>query len=79
MAPTNEHKVRENRLRRAADRQGLRLMKSHARDPQDITYGTYQLIDHRYGGTVHADCTAGRGYGLDLDDVENYLSGDGDE
>jgi hypothetical protein len=69
-------KVRENRLRKAADRQGLRLEKSHARNENDITYGTYQLIDHQYGGTVYADCTAGRGYGLDLDDVEEYLSGD---
>jgi hypothetical protein len=69
-------KIRENRLRQVADRQGLRLEKSHARNENDITYGTYQLVTHQYGGTVHADCTAGRGYGLDLDDVEEYLSGD---
>jgi hypothetical protein len=71
-------KVRENRLRKAADRQGLRLEKSHARNEHDITFGTYQLIDHQYGGTVHPDCTAGRGYGLDLDDVEEILSADDD-
>jgi hypothetical protein len=69
-----DNKIRENRLRKAADRQGLRLEKSHARNENDITYGTYQLIDHQYGGTVHAVCTAGRGYGLDLDDVEEILS-----
>jgi hypothetical protein len=72
---TTDIKVRENRLRRAAQRQGLRLEKSRARDPRDITYGTYQLVDVRYGGAVHADCTAGRGYGLDLDDVEQHLFG----
>jgi hypothetical protein len=38
-------KVRENRLRRAAERRGLRLEKSRRRDPGAIGYGTYQLID----------------------------------
>jgi hypothetical protein len=72
-------KVRENRLRKAADRQGMRLEKSHAHNENDITFGTYQLVDHQYGGTVHPDCTAGRGYGLDLDDVEEILSTDDDD
>ena len=34
-------KARENRLRRAAERQGLRLSKSRTRDPLALTYGWY--------------------------------------
>lgn len=43
---TNE-KTQENRLRRSARRQGLRLVKSRRRDPRCIDYGTYMLIDDR--------------------------------
>lgn len=68
-------KVRENRLRRAADRQGLRLDKSKLRDPNALGYGLYALIDHQYGGTVHASAVWGI-HTLDLDDVEAYLNGD---
>lgn len=72
---TTSTKVRENRLRRAAHRQGLRLEKSRARDPRGITYGTYQLVDPHTNTIVYADWAYGRGYGLALDDVEQYLSG----
>jgi hypothetical protein len=37
-------KVIENRLRRAARRQGLALMKSRSRDPRAIDYGGYWVI-----------------------------------
>lgn len=40
-------KVVENRARRIAQRQGLRLVKSRRRDPQAIDYGTYMLVDDR--------------------------------
>lgn len=40
-----ERKVYENRLRRAAARQGLRLVKSRTRDPRALTYGVYWLAD----------------------------------
>lgn len=65
-------KVRERRLRRAAERQGLRLERSRARDPHALTYGTYQLTDPHTNTIV----AAGRqsGYGLDLDQVETYLN-----
>jgi hypothetical protein len=42
-------KTLENRLRRAAERQGLTLTKSRRRDPRAVGYGTYTLID---GDTV---------------------------
>lgn len=71
-----EYKVMENRLRRAADRQGLRLEKSRARDPRAITYGTYMILDASTTALVAGDST--NGYGLTLDEVEEYLTGDRD-
>ena len=68
-----EYKVRENRLRRAAERQGLRLQKSRARDPRALGFGTYQLVDADNNFPVWADWTLGRGYGLDLTEVADYL------
>src|ERR1017187_8484304 len=59
-------KVRENRLRRVADRRGLRLVKSPRRDPRALDYGTYQLVDLR---TNHAASQA-----LSLNEVEAYLT-----
>ena len=40
-----EEKIRENRLRRMARRQGLELIKSRTRDPWAVDYGSYTLID----------------------------------
>jgi hypothetical protein len=65
--------VLENRMRRAAERQGLRLEKSRARDPNAIDYGTYQLVDQRHNTVVKKDWNSPRGYGLDLHDVGRYL------
>ena len=42
-------KVRENRLRRMASRQGLRLEKSRQRDPMALDYGKYSLVNGRPG------------------------------
>jgi hypothetical protein len=70
-----ELKVLENWLRRAADRQGYRLQKCRARDPQHLLYGTYQLVDISTGGLTWSG-PAGRGYGLSLVDVEEYLFGE---
>lgn len=38
-------KVRENRLRRMAERQGLKLLKNPRRDPRATDYGSYMLTD----------------------------------
>jgi hypothetical protein len=38
-------KVRENRLRRMAGRQGLKLVKNPRRDPRATDYGSYMLTD----------------------------------
>lgn len=40
-------KVRENRLRRMAVRQGYRLHKIRRIDPRATDYGTYQLVPEK--------------------------------
>ncbi len=42
---TNAEKVREDRLRRAARRQGLWLSKSRTRDPRALGYNRWRLTD----------------------------------
>ena len=60
-------KVRENRLRRMADRQGLRLEKSRRRDPRALDYGRWNIVGIM-GGT-RTILT-----GQTLEDVEAYLT-----
>jgi hypothetical protein len=70
-----KEKVRENLLRRMADRQGLKLMKSRRRDPNACDFGTYQLVDARTGFLQFADWHSPTNqFGLDLDDIEGYLT-----
>jgi hypothetical protein len=66
-----EYKVLENRLRRAAERQGLRLEKSRARDPRAIDYGTYHLVDKSSNTVVAHGLQSG--YGLALDEIAQHL------
>ena len=68
---TREFKVFENRLRRAAGRQGLRLEKSRRRDPRALGYGTYMLVDIYTDGAVASHLQSG--YGLGLEDVARAL------
>lgn len=75
MTEDQELKVRENRLRRKAERQGLKLAKSRRRDPNAWDYGTYMLVDARTNGLVMPD-VAGRAYGYSLDEIEEYLTAD---
>lgn len=65
-------KTRETRLRRLAERRGLRLQKSPRRDPRASDFGTYQLVDAREGWIV-AEQPAGQGYGMTLDDIEEWF------
>jgi hypothetical protein len=55
-------KVRENRLRLAARRQGLALVKSRRRDPRAIGFGCYSLVDRWTTRVVGA--LPGGGFGL---------------
>ena len=47
MAISIQQKVHENRLRRAASRQGLVLLKSRRRDPLAIDFEHWRLIDEK--------------------------------
>jgi hypothetical protein len=71
-------KTRETRLRRAADRQGLRLERSRRRDPQATDYGRYWLVD-----LVTSDVVAGADSlerpSMTLDEVEMWLAGEPEE
>ena len=61
-------KVRENRLRRSAARQGLRLVKSRRRDRRALDYGLWQILDDR-NRIVHGSDW------ITLEDVEKMLGG----
>lgn len=65
-------KVRENRLRRMAKRQGLRLEKSRRRDPKAVDYGGYMLIDIRSNGIVYGSDDFP--YQADIDEIEEFLT-----
>ena len=79
MAQIAADKVRENRLRFAADRQGLRLIKSRQRDPRGLLYGRYALVDIGTGGNI-TENFVGTPYAFaDLDEVEEFLSSDTEE
>lgn len=65
-------KVRENRLRRIAERRGYRLSRSNRRDPAAIDYGRYMVIDD-----VTLDAVLGgrpRAYSASLEDVEAFFA-----
>jgi hypothetical protein len=64
---TND-KIRENRLRRMANRQGLQLRKSRRRDPLANDYGAYWLIEPFNNILVSSE------FGTDLDQVEQALT-----
>ena len=67
----NTEKVRENRARRAAARQGLAAQKSPRRDPRGFDYETWQLVEPRSGEVVASGFQSG--YGLTLDQLEDLL------
>jgi hypothetical protein len=67
-------KVRENRLRRMAERQGLALVKSRRRDTRASDYGMYMLVDAFNNSVVAGTAATGRP-NFTLDDVEGYLTG----
>jgi len=66
----DDDKVRENRLRRMAQRQGLRLEKSRRRDRRALDYGRYWLV--RHDGDSRR--MVGPEQGMTLDDAEKALT-----
>ena len=75
---TETDKVRENRLRRMAKRQGLELHKSGRRDPRALSYGTWWLVDLETDKVVlhHRTLATGEIVGVTLDEVEQVLASD---
>ncbi len=69
--------VRENRLRRVADRQGLRLLKSRRRDPRAVDFGGYMLVDAITNGAVLG--SGSFSFQADIEEVEAYLTGEREE
>lgn len=63
-----DEKVRENRLRKMAKRQGYELQKSRRRDPRAIDYGGWMIVDPDSNGVVE-----GSNYSMDLDAIEEWL------
>lgn len=63
-------KVRENRLRRMAERQGYQLMKSRRRDPRAADFGRFYILDPTTNGLV-----IGGQFGAHIDDVDAFLNG----
>jgi hypothetical protein len=67
----DDEDLREDRLRRVAERRGLTLLKSPQRDSQHSSYGTYMLVETDSATIKVSGSPAG--YGLTLDDVEDVL------
>ena len=65
-------KVRENRLRRIAERRGFLIQKSKRRDPKAIDFGGYMLIDARTNSVVLGATSFA--FSADLDEIEDYLN-----
>jgi hypothetical protein len=74
MTPT-QIKIYENQLRRAADRQGLRLTKSRSRDPKAVDFDRWALLDIVNGGAVNPAIAERWIWSWTLDQVRDYLKG----
>ncbi len=71
---TQADKVRENRLRRRADRLGLVLLKSRRRDVEALDYGRYFLMQADTRIPIHAGIDAiNSPYSETIEDVEEWL------
>ena len=68
------YKIRENRLRRMAERQGLSVRKSRRRDPRAVDYGLYHLVDTDLNAIIAGGSPWN--YSMTLDDVEEWLTSD---
>ncbi|WP_422634821.1 hypothetical protein [Sphingobium sp.] len=63
-------KVRENKLRRMAERQGWLLEKSRRRDPKAKDFGKYRLLVNHRDLDSHQETTP---FTKSLDEVEQFL------
>ena len=72
-AQSRQEKTREARLRRMAQRQGLKLHKSPRRDPRAYDYGGWYIANRN-----RVIVAGGTEFSMSIDDVERYLL-EGDE
>jgi hypothetical protein len=70
-------KVREARLRRMAERRGLKLVKSRRRDPLAVDYGRYVIVDPDSNQPVAGEF--GSASAMTLDGVDAWLTSAGPE
>jgi hypothetical protein len=70
-------KVREARLRRMAERRGLKVVKSRRRDPLAVDYGRYVIVDPGSNRPVAGEFASAST--MTLDDVEAWLTSPGPE
>ena len=75
MATSLDEKVRENLLRRAADRQGLALRKSRTRDPRALDYNRWLVFNLVTNRVEMGEGPTGKP-SMTLDEVEANLMGD---
>jgi hypothetical protein len=75
--PVEAERTREQRLRRAAARQRLRLVKSKRKDPRAWDYGGFMLVDESTNGVILGAPPTGSNGIATLDEVEQYLTGEG--
>lgn len=68
-----EEKVLENRLRRVADRRGLKLVKSRSRDTNAVDYGLYALIDVATRGAINPAIADRWTCSWNIEQVRQYL------
>ena len=69
---TTAEKVREDRLRAAAQRQGYEIRRSRRRDPRAVDYGGYMIVDPRTNSIEAGGL--GDGYQMSINDVERWLT-----
>jgi len=75
-ATGQSEKVRENRLRAMAERQGLSLHKSRRRDPRAMDFDRWMIVDAFTNSIVAGELNTPRA--LSLDEVEEWLTTDHD-
>ena len=69
-----EEKIRENRLRRMAGRQGLTISRSRRRDPRAWDYGLWQMFKRTEPGQPGSGTLVLIEEGLTIDQVEERLT-----
>ncbi|MCF8105807.1 MAG: hypothetical protein K9K64_10005 [Desulfohalobiaceae bacterium] len=70
----SKEKVRENRLRRMAERQGMKLHKIKRHDPLALDYGTCYLVDIRSNAIIFPASYSETGIGATVDEIEKFLT-----